>query len=258
MAQRLTIWAAAAFWLAAILAHGPALAQSASPGAVEMSLGKANATVTITEFASLTCSHCANFHENTLPLLKRDYIDTGKVRLVYRDFPFDEVALRAAMLARCIGPERYFGFLEVLFKQQATWSRAPVPLDALAQLARVAGIGDTAFRACLADRALEEYVLKGRLEGQSLHDVNSTPTFIIGGAKYAGFKTIDEMKAIIDPILAGGTAPAAAPVAAQAPQAAPAPSMTSGLTGTWLAVGGVVLVTGIAIFLILRRRGGVS
>ncbi len=270
MAQRLTFWVAAALWLAANSALGPALAQAPGPssGMVEMSLGKADAPVTIIEYASLTCPHCASFHEKTLPELKRDYIDAGKVRLVFRDFPFDEIALRAAMLARCNGPERYFGFVDVLFKQQAAWSRAANPIDALAQTARLGGLGEDAFRACLANRPLEDYVLKIRLEGQSQHGVNSTPSFIIGGAKHAGFRTFEEMKALIDPLLAGGSAPAApaAQVAGQAPQAAQvagqaapgASAPASDGMGAWLAVGGVVVVTSLAVFIILRRRGGVS
>jgi protein-disulfide isomerase len=230
----------------------------------EMTLGKADAKVTIIEYASLTCPHCANFHEKTLPDLKRDYIDTGKVRLIFRDFPFDEAALRAAMLARCGGPERYFGFVEVFFKQQATWSRAANPVEAMAPIARLGGMGEEAFRACLANEGLAKHVLNLRLEGQNQHGVNSTPTFIIGGAKHAGFRTFEEIKAIIEPLLAGGGAPAPTATAAQTPQAAgqapaaaqaPAPG---GESGTWIAVAGVAAVTGIAIFVILRRRGGAS
>jgi protein-disulfide isomerase len=167
----------------------------------DMVLGKPDAPVTIIEYASLACSHCASFHENTLPRLKAEYIDTGKVRLVFRDFPFEEAGLRAAMLARCSGPDRYFGFVETIFRQQRVWAAAPNPVEALGQIGRLGGIGEEQFRSCLANRQIEEYILKSRLKAQNEIGVTSTPTFIIGTEKYPGARSFEEMKKLIDPLL---------------------------------------------------------
>jgi len=187
--------------LAVATAPAQAQAQAQADILTDMVLGKPDAPLTIIEYASLACSHCANFHENTLPRLKAEYIDTGKVRLVFRDFPFEEAGLRAAMLARCSGPDRFFGFIEILFRQQRIWAAAPNPVEALGQIGRLGGIGEEQFRACLANRPLEEYILKSRLKGQNESGVNSTPTFIIGSEKYSGTRSFEDMKKLIDPLL---------------------------------------------------------
>ena len=115
----------------------------------ERVLGKAGAPVTIIEYASLTCPHCAAFHKDVLPQLKAKYVDTGKVKIVYRDFPLDGRATLAAMVARCAPPERYFGFLDALFRSQTQWGRAEDPKKALAQIAKVGGMGDAESDACM-------------------------------------------------------------------------------------------------------------
>lgn len=252
------------FLVAALLALAAARPAAAQDQALaDMVLGKADAPVTIIEYASMTCPHCANFHATTLPQLKSEYIDTGKVRLVFRDFPFDELALRAAMLARCGGPDRFFGFVDMLFRQQQQWAVNQQPLQALGQIARLGGIGDEQFRACLADRAVEEYVLRGRLQGQNEFGVNSTPSFVIAGTKYAGYRSFDEMKAILDPLLAGskpGDVPLATPAATPAgaaPQPGAAPAATGengGLPKSWIAIAIVIVAAAAAIFFIVRRR----
>jgi protein-disulfide isomerase len=194
------------FWPAAVAGFlwfaglgSPVAGQGAAPA--EMALGRADAPLTVIEYASMTCPHCAAFHAETLPKLKAAYIDTGKVRLVFREFPLDDAGLRAAMLARCAGPERFFGFLDVLFKQQPVWSKAADPLQGLQQIARLGGVGDDAFKACMGNKQLETQVLSSRLEGQGKHNVRSTPSFVIGGATHAGARTFEEFKALIDPLL---------------------------------------------------------
>lgn len=168
----------------------------------DMVIGRAEAPVTVVEYASLTCPHCADFHAKTLPGLKQKYIDAGQVRLVYRDFPLDGIALRAAMLAHCAGPERYFPLLETLFALQQQWGvNQASDLPQLAQVARQAGIGDQAFKACIANKEIEAQVLKERQEGEIL-GVNATPTLFINGVKHTGELTLDQIGAVIDPLLA--------------------------------------------------------
>jgi protein-disulfide isomerase len=186
----------------AVLAGGSLSGRGA--GAAETSehvIGDPNAPVTIVEYASLSCSHCATFHTQTLPGLKERYIDTGKVKLVFRDFPLEENALTAATLARCAGPERQGRFVDVYFRQQQSWAGARDPQAAIRQLAKLGGMSEEAIEACLGDRAAQDAVLQSRLEGQQRHGVKSTPSFVIGGKTYAGARTVDEFAEIIDPLL---------------------------------------------------------
>ena len=168
----------------------------------ERVLGDPNAPITILEYSSLTCPHCATFHANTLPQLKKDYIDTGKVKLVFRDFPFDRAALQASMLARCSNPERYFGFLDVLFKSQNKWAGASDPAQALAQTGKLAGVGDQQFKECLANEALANKLIERRLEAEQKYQVQSTPTFVIMRGdtieKVVGAQPIAEFARVID------------------------------------------------------------
>jgi protein-disulfide isomerase len=152
----------------------------------DMSIGAADAPLTIIEYASMTCSHCARFHTENLKKLKKEYIDTGKVRLVFREFPLDGMALRASMLARCAGEKRYFGLVDVMFRQQSKWASAEDPVAALGKLARLAGMSAQEIDACLADEKLMDRILQIRLDGNKKHDVNSTPSFLIGGTTYPG------------------------------------------------------------------------
>jgi protein-disulfide isomerase len=167
----------------------------------EHALGDPNAPVTVIEYASLTCHHCADFQAGTLPELKKRYIDTGKVRLVFRDFPLNEDALKAAKVARCAGPERHAAFVDVFLRQHDGWAQAKNTTAALKQLAKLGGLGERAVDACLADEALEDAILSARLEGQQKYGVKSTPTFIINGRVYSGNQSIDDFAAIIDPLL---------------------------------------------------------
>lgn len=163
-------------------------------------LGKADAPVTVIEYSSLTCPHCAEFQQHTFDAFKQRYIDTGKVRFIQRDFPLDQVALKAAIIAHCAG-ERYPLFVDVMFKNQLRWVRADDPIAALQQLAMAGGLGKAQIDACLADKAMENAVLQSRLDAQSKFQVDSTPTFVINGKSYAGARSLDEFAKIIDPLL---------------------------------------------------------
>lgn len=167
-------------------------------------LGSDKAPVTIIEYASLTCPHCAKFANSTFEALKTKYIDTGKVHFIYRDFPFDQAGLRAAMMARCAGPDHFFGFLAVLFKSQESWAGAKDPLDELAKIGRLGGLSKEQFDACMNDKALMDGILNGRLEAEQKVEVKATPTFIINGVKYEGYMPIEEFDKILEPLLSKG------------------------------------------------------
>ncbi len=164
-------------------------------------LGSPDAPVTMIEYASLTCSHCASFHNNTLPQLKKDYIDTGKVKLVYRDFPFDELGLRAATLARCAEPESYFAMLDVLFSGQEVWSRSKNPLQALRGIGRMAGMDDRAFDQCMQNQAITDEILKIRLRAAQEYQVKSTPTFFINGERLSGAMPYEDFTKVLKPLI---------------------------------------------------------
>jgi protein-disulfide isomerase len=166
----------------------------------EKSLGNADAPVTIVEYASMTCGHCAHFHETTLPALKEKYIDTGKARLIFREFPFDPRAEAGFMLARCSN-DNYFPMIDVLFKQQQNWASVENAKDALLQISKLAGFSQESFEACLTDQKLLEDVRAVQKRGSDEFKVDSTPTFFINGNTYKGALTIAEMSAIIDGML---------------------------------------------------------
>jgi len=165
-------------------------------------LGKADAPITIVEFASFTCSHCARFHNAVLPTLKKKWIDTGKAKLVLRDFPLDEPAFRAEMLARCVPPERFYPLVEALFETQDKWAVAKDWRGALEKLVRLAGIGKKEFDACLGNKAIEDQVAQSRLTAAQQLGVNSTPTFFINGKKYEGAPTIEAFEQLLSGLAA--------------------------------------------------------
>ena len=169
----------------------------------ERSIGDPNAPVTIIEYSSLSCPHCASFHTDVLPGLKERYIDTGKVRLVFRDFPLNESAVDAAVIAHCAGPDRYAGFLDVLFQTQESWATSNDHRTALKQLGKLGGLTDEQMDACLDNETMVNDILQTRLDGQNEHKVQSTPTFVIGGQTYPGSRDVDAFAEIIDPLLNG-------------------------------------------------------
>ena len=177
------------------------MAKLLEPGALpEKVLGKDDAPVTMVEYASMTCSHCAHFHKETLPAIKEKYIDTGKVRLVFREFPFDPRAEAGFMLARC-ADDKYFAMVDVLFQQQKSWAPVENARDALLQISKLAGFSQESFEACLTDQKLLEDVRAVRDRGAKDFGVDATPTFFINGKKYSGAMTVDEMSALIDSLL---------------------------------------------------------
>ena len=192
---------------AALLRSSSAFAQDVSatelavPGPLgDVWQGPESAKVTIIEYASLTCSHCAHFHKTTLPALKTKYIDTGKARLIFREFPFDPRAEAGFMLARC-SDDNYFPMVDVLYQQQESWAGVQNAKDALLQISRLAGFTQEKFESCLTDQKLLEEIRAVRTRGSDEFKVDSTPTFFINGNQYKGAMTIDEMSAIIDPLL---------------------------------------------------------
>ncbi len=189
--------------LLALLFAGTATAQSidAAKALDDRILGDPNAPVEIVAYESLTCPHCAAFHAETYGALKERYIDTGKVRFVFRDFPLDGTALRASMLARCTDPNQFFGLIEVLFRSQQDWARSHDAVGALGQIGRLAGVDDEAFDSCMANEDLLDGIVQMRQEGTDA-GVNSTPTFFVNGTIYPGNRTIEEFAEIIDPLLA--------------------------------------------------------
>ncbi len=182
----MTFKQAAIACIATFVVQSAAIAESSepeiSPGAMsEKVLGDADAEVTIIEYASLTCPHCAQFHAEILPKIKTEYIEPGKAKLVYRDFPLDEIALKASLLARCAPDDKFFTFIDALFSQQFAWSRSNDPVEALTNLGMVGGLSKESVEACLSNEELTNYVLQMRLDGQNEYEVNSAPTVIVNG-----------------------------------------------------------------------------
>ncbi len=165
-------------------------------------LGNPEAPITIVEYASLTCPHCAHFANDVLPEIKKEWIDTGKAKLVLRDYPTDQASLRAAMIARCAPPERYYAFVDTFFAAQEKWVRAPDYREALARLTKLGGMGQAEFDACLNNTELENKIVEGRLKATQELDVTATPTFFINGNKLAGAPTKEEFDKLLSGLAA--------------------------------------------------------
>ncbi len=184
LTRRQTIAAALAAAAAAGLPRF-ALAQS-TPVVAEMSIGDPNAPVTLVEYAMFTCPHCATFAKEVMPRIKENYIDTGKVRLVFREVYFNKPALWAAMIARCAPEDRYFGMVDALFATQASWtgeSDEQAMLGKLYGIGRQAGLTDDQMNACMQDRAMAEALVAEYQKNAAADGVDSTPTFLINGKK---------------------------------------------------------------------------
>jgi len=163
----------------------------------EAVLGKKDAPVTIVEYASFTCPHCAQFHNSVLPAIKSEFIETGKVRLVYRDFPLDQMAFAASRVARCAGPDRYFPFVDAFFSSQSKWAADANPMVALSRIARLGGMSQADFEGCLKKQDVANKVLAQRLDADKTYGVRSTPTIIINGDLYSGGLAVDQLRAVI-------------------------------------------------------------
>lgn len=185
------------------LAHAQqaSLAEIAKAGPLgDEVVGKQDAPVTIIEYASMTCGHCAAFHNTTYPELKKRYIDTGKVRYILREFPLDPLAAAGFMLARCAGKDKYYPMVEILFEKQKEWA-VQQPLPPLTAIAKQAGFMQERFEQCLSDQKILEGIEATRTHAAEKLGVNSTPTFFVNGKILRGAVTIDELAKEIEPLL---------------------------------------------------------
>jgi protein-disulfide isomerase len=190
----------------------PARAQTAiDPAALaprregdDMVLGKADAPAVLIEYASLTCPSCARFHNDVLPKLKTQYIDTGLLKFVYRDFPLDRVALQAAQIARCVPTERYFGFLELLFRQQEQWAagrEAGPMIERVKQFASLAGLPRDRATACADDQAMQLKIVATAQAGEKDYKVTGTPALVINGKRHTGAPSFEDVDKALREIL---------------------------------------------------------
>jgi protein-disulfide isomerase len=187
-----------------------ALAQSAADVAKpvslpDMVLGPANAAVTITEYASMTCPHCAAFNEQVFPKIKKEYIDTGKIRWVFREFPLDIKAAAGSMLSRCIAngdSQKYFAVTDMLFRQQNDWV-VKNTTETLTRIGKQAGLSQPQVEACLKDQSLLDKIAADQKYASEVLKVDSTPTFFINGEKIKGETSIEEFEKKINPLLKG-------------------------------------------------------
>lgn len=166
----------------------------------EKAIGNADAPVTIVEYFSLGCIHCKHFHDDILPKLKADYIDTGKARLVYRDFPLDGLSLAAASVTRCVNDLAYFPMVDAFFQQQKTWY-VENGLDQVKSIAKGAGMDDATFDACISNPAVKAKIVASRQEGTDTYKVEATPTFFINDRKLSGVGEYAPFKTTIDAAL---------------------------------------------------------
>ena len=187
-----------------------AAAQDANPAELaqpvplgDIVLGSASAPVTIIEYASMSCGHCADFHKTVYPKLKAEYIDTDKVRYIFREFPLDIKAAAGAMLARCIGkddPKKYHAVVDILFATQNDWVLKDTS-EQLRRIARQAGMSDETFNACLANQSMLDALKKGQEQAYEKFKVDSTPTFFVNGSRLKGGATFEDFKKLIEPNL---------------------------------------------------------
>ena len=198
----LAIFAAATLLptLAPAADSGPGASDAASLLAISKDdriLGSPTAPITIVEYASLTCPHCAHFTDEVLPEIKKKWIDTGKVKLVLRDFPLDDEAVHASMIARCAPHDRFYAFIDTFFADQANWAAAPDYRAALSRLAELGGMSKNEVDSCLKDATLENQVISSRLVAANQLGVNATPTFFVNGTKFTGAPTVEEFDKLL-------------------------------------------------------------
>jgi protein-disulfide isomerase len=167
----------------------------------EKKIGDDSASIKMIEFASLTCGHCAKFHNEVFPLIKKDYIDTGKVSFIYRDFPLDKFALKASVIARCSGSDRFFSFLRVLYNKQKDWTRTQDPFKSLLKIAKLGGLKNDEIKVCVGNKSIEDGILKERLNSTKTYEIKATPTIYFNEEKYEGDLTFEALKLKIDSLL---------------------------------------------------------
>jgi protein-disulfide isomerase len=172
-------------------------------GLPDLALGPADAKVTIVEYASMTCGHCAHFTTDVWPKLKEKYVTSNKVRYVFREFPLDNLAAAASMLARCTGNDKAFPLIEVLFEKQKDWAFGEGnPVPRLFEIAKQAGFTQESFDKCLTDQKLLDEITAGRTRASDVFGVAATPTFYINGKKLDGSPTLEKFDQMIEPLLA--------------------------------------------------------
>jgi protein-disulfide isomerase len=175
-----------------------------TPGPLpERMLGDANAPVTVVEYASMTCPHCADLHKEVFPKLKADYIDKGQVRFIFREYPLDDAAVAASMLARCAPEDRFFAMVDVLFDQQRNWAIKDKVIPGLLRIAKQAGFTEQSFEACLKDNKLAQQIYEGAQRGSQKFSVRSTPTVFVNGEQVRNTASFEEFQKAIDPLIKG-------------------------------------------------------
>mgnify|MGYP001419500547 FL=1 len=167
----------------------------------EKRIGLESANIEIIEFASLTCGHCAKFHNEVFPKIKKEFIDTGKVSFIYNDVPLDKFALKASVIARCSGEKKFFSFLKVLYSKQKDWTRTEDPFRSLLKIAKLGGLKNDEIKVCVGNKSIEDGLLKQRLDASKKFDIKATPTLYINGKKYEGDLTFEALKLKIDTLL---------------------------------------------------------
>jgi len=167
--------------------------------AMAMTMGNPDATVTLSEYASYTCPHCAKFHEDVMPSLKADYIDTGKINFIYREVYFDRLGLWAGMLARCGGPEKYFGITDMLYKRQRDWTKGSGAevAEKLYKIGRIAGLKNEDMEACLQDQEMATALVAEFQKNSEADNIDSTPSFLINGVNH-GNQPYSELQKLLN------------------------------------------------------------
>lgn len=186
---------------AATIAGPQALAQDASYFTGDIIMGNLDAPVTVYEYASFTCPHCAAFHVNTWPKIKEAYVDTGKIKFVLREVYFDQYGLWASMTARCGGERGFYPMVDQFLATQNAWTRAPDIGHAIQQVGKRAGLSSKQITSCLSDRSYAETLISIYQENAGEHEIRSTPTFIINGDSHAGNMSFEDFSALLDKAL---------------------------------------------------------
>lgn len=212
MNRRFLLTTATAALVSSSLGLTAALAQDTAPAdqdagvqITEMVLGNPDATVEVIEYASFTCPHCANFHANQFKEIKNNYIDTGKIKFVYREIYFDRFGLWASMIARCGGEMRYFGIADMIYEKQREWTAGGDPVviaDNLRNIGKVAGLSDADLDACMQDGEKAQALVSWFEENSTRDEIASTPSFMINGEKYSNM-SYEDFAALLDKALEG-------------------------------------------------------
>ena len=174
----------------------PVLAKQGAPSVPEITLGRPDAPVTIIEYSSLTCTHCAEFHRTTLPELKKKYIDTGKVRIVFRPFPLDEYALKAAAVVASFPQMRQYDIMSKIFDNQEKWMGEK---SFVTEIAKLAAMSDKECENCMNRKDLQDQILEARLAAMNKYRIEATPTFLIQGKKFEEELSLEEIEEILNP-----------------------------------------------------------